>query len=146
VRNARWIVIYVGGAYGLAMVMKAKFTYVGIRVKDLEKSIDFYTKLLGMKVTGRGKVEQTRGETVGLVSEEDGFLLELNYYEKSSPYATEYTVGEELDHLAFKVDDLDRALEEARKAGYRTVLEMKANGGRWAYIEDPNGIWIELFQ
>jgi len=127
------------------MPMKSKFTYVGIRVTDLERSIDFYARMLGMKVTGRGKIEQTKGETVGLQSEKDGFILELNYYEKDSPYNTKYAVGEGLDHLAFKVDDLDKALEEARKAGHRTILEMKANGGRWAYVEDPDGIWIELF-
>ncbi|NWG11135.1 VOC family protein [Candidatus Bathyarchaeota archaeon] len=125
--------------------MKSKFTYVGIRVTNLEKSIDFYTKLLGMKVVGRGKVEQTKGETVALASEEGGFILELNYYEKNSPYNTEYVVGEGLDHLAFKVDDLDKALKEAQSAGHRTILEMKADGGRWAYIEDPDGIWIEVF-
>jgi len=127
------------------MDMKAKFTYVGIRVKDLERSVDFYTKLLGMKIKGRGKLEQTKGETVGLESEEGGFVLELNYYEKDSPYFAEYVVGEGLDHLAFKVDNLDKALEEARSSGHRTLLQMKADGGRWAYIEDPNGIWIELF-
>jgi lactoylglutathione lyase len=125
--------------------MKSKFTYVGIRVTDLQRSIDFYTKILGMKVTGRGKIEQTKGETVGLQSEKDGFILELNYYEEGSPHNTKYSVGEGLDHLAFKVDGLDKALEEARKAGHRTILEMKANGGRWAYIEDPDGMWIELF-
>ena len=125
--------------------MKSKFTYVGIRVTNLQRSIDFYTRVLGMKVTGRGKVDQTKGETVGLQSEKDGFLLELNYYEENSPYNTRYTVGEGLDHLAFKVDDLDKALEEARSAGHRTVLKMKADGGQWAYIEDPDGIWIELF-
>jgi lactoylglutathione lyase len=122
-----------------------RFTYVGIRVTDLQKSIDFYTKILGMKVSGRGKIEQTKGETVGLQSEKDGFVLELNYYEKDSPYNTKYNVGEGLDHLAFKVDDLDKALKEAKKAGYRTILEMKADGSQWAYIEDPDGIWIELF-
>lgn len=127
------------------MLMKAKFTYVGIRVTNLQRSIDFYTKLLGMKVTGRGKIAQTKGETVGLQSEKDGFVLELNYYEENSPYNTKYTVGEGLDHLAFKVDDLNKALEEAKSAGYRSVLEMKADGSRWAYIEDPDGIWIELF-
>ena len=127
------------------MIMKAKFAYVGIRVTDLQKSTDFYSKLLGMRVLGRGKIEQTRGETVGLDCENTGFILELNYYEENSPYSTEYTVGEGLDHLAFKVNDLDKALEEARLAGHRTILEMKADGGRWAYIEDPNGIWIELF-
>ena len=125
--------------------MKSKFTYVGIRVTDLQRSIDFYTKILGMKVTGRGKIEQTKGETVGLQSEKEGFTLELNYYEVGSRYNTKYSVGEGLDHLAFKVDDLDDALKEAKKAGHRTILQMKANGGRWAYIEDPNGIWIELF-
>jgi lactoylglutathione lyase len=127
------------------IIMKAKFTYVGIRVTDVQKSIDFYTKLLGMKVTGRGKIEQTKGETIGLQSEEGGFILELNHYEKDSPYNTPYSAGEGLDHLAFKVDNLDKALEEARKAGYRAILEMKANESRWAYIEDPDGNWIELF-
>lgn len=129
--------------YGI--VMKSKFTYVGIRVIDLQKSIDFYTKLLGMKVAGRGKTEETKGETVALTSKEGGFVLELNYYEKDSPYNTKYVVGEDLDHLAFGVEDLDKALKEARAAGHQTVLEIKAGGSRWAYIEDPNGIWIELF-
>ena len=125
--------------------MKAKFTYVGIRVRDLDKSIEFYTNVLGMKVAGRSKIEKTRGETVGLQSQEDGFTLELNYYESDSPYSIDYVLGEGLDHLGFKVDDLDKALREADAMGYRTTLEMKVEGGRWAYIEDPNGIWIELF-
>ena len=125
--------------------MKSKFMYVGIRVTDLGRSIDFYTNVLGMKISGRSKIEQTKGETVGLQTEKDGFTLELNYYEKDSPYNTRYVVGEGLDHLAFKVDDLDKALEEAKKAGHRTILQMKADGGRWAYIEDPDGNWIELF-
>lgn len=127
------------------ITMKSKFYYVGIRVKDLEKSIDFYTKLLGMKVKGRTKIEQTKGETVGLETEEGGFLLELNYYPKDSPYYAEYVVGEGLDHLAFNVDDLTKALAEAKSAGYRVISEMKSEGGRWAYVEDPNGIWIEIF-
>jgi len=127
------------------MDMKTKFTYVGIRVKDLQKSIEFYTKLLGMKVKGRGRIEQTKGETVGLESEEGGFVLELNHYEKDSPYYTEYIAGEGLDHLAFKVEDLDKALEEAKSFGHHLILEMKVDGSRWAYIEDLNGIWIELF-
>jgi lactoylglutathione lyase len=125
--------------------MKSKFTYVGIRVIDLQKSIDFYTKLLGMKVAGQGKIEQTKGETVAMTSQEGGFVLELNHYEKGSPYNTKYEVGEGLDHLAFGVEDLDKALKEAKAAGHPTILEIKADGSRWAYIEDPNGIWIELF-
>jgi lactoylglutathione lyase len=127
------------------IVMKAKFYYVGIRVTNVQKSIDFYTKLLGMKVINRSKIEQTKGETIVLQSEEVGFVLELNYYEKNSPFNAKYIVGEGLDHLAFKVEDLDQALEEAKNLGYRVILEMKSKEGRWAYIEDPDGIWIEVF-
>ncbi|MGQ9551082.1 MAG: VOC family protein [Candidatus Bathycorpusculaceae bacterium] len=125
--------------------MKAKFAYVGIRVTDLQRSINFYTLVLGMKVASRSKIEKTKGEVVNLQSEKDGFVLELNHYDEGSPYNTKYIVGEGLDHLAFSVDDLDKALEEARKAGHKTILDMKANGSRWAYIEDPDGMWIELF-
>jgi len=125
--------------------MKAKFTYVGIRVTNPQKSIDFYTKLLGMKLIDRSKIEQTKGETIVLQSPESNLILELNYYEKDSPFNTPYTVGEALDHLAFKVENLDKALEEARNAGYRVILEMQSKEGRWAYIEDPDGIWIEVF-
>ena len=111
----------------------------------MEKSIGFYTLLLDMKLKGRSRIETSKGEVASLVTEDGGFELELNYYEKDSPYATEYSVGEALDHLAFGVEDLAKALETARASGYRVISEHKSNGGRWAYVEDPNGIWIELF-
>ncbi|UCH03164.1 MAG: VOC family protein [Candidatus Bathyarchaeota archaeon] len=130
--------------------MKAKFVYVGIRVTDLQKSIEFYTKLLGMKVTNRRKFVHWDGEIVNLESENGNVYLELNYYEPGSRFDTEYLVGEGLDHLAFTVENLDQTLEEARSLGYPIVLELKdesfnIQGNRWAYVEDPNGIWIELF-
>jgi lactoylglutathione lyase len=124
--------------------MKARFRYVGIRVKDLDRSVDFYTRLLGMRVKERLKINETKGEIVDLVSEDERFTLELNHYEKDSPHNTTYIVGEGLDHLAFDVDDLDKAIEEMRSEGYRVILEVKTEKSRWAYVEDPNGIWIEL--
>lgn len=126
--------------------MRAKFAYVGIRVTNLEKSIDFYTRVLGMTILGRGKIEETKGETVGLQSEKDGFILELNYYGPGSPFAKKYSVGEGLDHLAFKVENLDNALKEAKLTGCRIIKEVRTKGGYWVYVEDPDGIWIELFQ
>lgn len=126
--------------------MKAVFTYTGIRVKDLDKSLKFYTQVLGMKETGRSNIEATSGEVASLVSEDGGPQLELNFYGKGSKYArSEYQAGEGMDHLAFQVKDLDAALEEAKKLGYPAVLDMKGKTSHWAYIEDPNGIWIELF-
>ncbi|MCJ7608785.1 VOC family protein [Candidatus Bathyarchaeota archaeon] len=130
--------------------MKAKFQYVGIRVRDLEKSIGFYSGLLGMQVVGRSKMHETKGEVVSLESEKGGFNLELNHYDNDSPYNTPYTPGEGLDHLAFKVDDLTKALEEAEASGHPTILcvgmeSASVPSSRWAYIEDPDGNWIELW-
>ena len=130
-----------------AETMKAKFFYTGIRVKDLEASVKFYTTLFGMKVRGRNTVDAAKGTVVELVCEgEGGNTLELNYYEKGSSFDTTYAVGDGLDHLAFAVKDLDAALAEAAKAGHPVVLKMQEPGSRYAYIQDPNGIWIELAQ
>ena len=125
--------------------MKTKFTYTGIRVKNLNESVRFYTQVLGMNEVGRSKIEKAKGEVVSLRTHEGGPELELNYYEKDSPFASEYVAGEGIDHLAFQVDDLDKALAEATKAGYPLALEVKTEKSRWAYIKDPNGIFIELF-
>ncbi|MGA2664427.1 MAG: VOC family protein [Nitrososphaerales archaeon] len=125
--------------------MKTRFSYAGIRVKDLDESIEFYTEVLGMKVVDRAKIPIAKGEAANLVSEDDGFQLELNFYEKASKYNSRYLVGEGLDHLAFKADDLDGLIAEAKRMGYPVVAEMKTEKSRWVYIKDPNGIWIELF-
>ena len=124
--------------------MKSKLIYTGIRVKDLDDSIKFYTDVLGMKELRRSKIAAAEGEVAILVSEKGAYELELNYYPPGSKFYSSYNNGEELDHLAFQVDNLDAALEEARKTGYPPVLEMKGQTARWAYIQDPNGIYIEL--
>jgi len=125
--------------------MKAKLIYTGIRVKDLPKSVEFYTGLLGMKEKGRSRIEISSGEVVSLVSEDGGHEIELNYYDRGSKFDEAYIVGEGLDHLAFQVEDVDKFLEESKMAGYPAVLDMKTKSSRWAYIQDPNGIYIEVF-
>jgi lactoylglutathione lyase len=126
--------------------LETKFTYVGIRVKNMKKSIDFYTKFLGMKDTGHSRLEATKGEVAYLVSGDEKIGIELNHYDADSPFNTKYTVGESLDHLAFGVKDLDTALRQAKMSGYKVVQEVKTESSRWAYVRDPNGIWIELFR
>src|SRR5437773_10487198 len=103
---------------GVRSELKTEFVYVGIRVKDLEESIEFYTKVLGMKLTGRQRIEETKGDVAGLQSGKSEFALELNHYDDDSPYNTKYTVGEGLHHLAFKVDDIDKAMRVAKRGGY----------------------------
>ena len=61
---------------GVRSEMKTEFIYVGIRVKDLEESIKFYTKVLGMKLMERQRIEETKGDVAGLQSGEMKFALE----------------------------------------------------------------------
>lgn len=124
--------------------MKARLKYTGIRVKDLDASIKFYTGLLGMTAGPRETIGETNGVVVDLVGEGSTHPLELNYYEKGSAFDSRFDAGEGLDHLGFKVDDLDRAVAEAEKAGYPVVQEVRTGTNRWVYIRDPNGIWVEL--
>src|SRR6266480_3561597 len=74
-----------------------KFTYTGIEVKDLDKSIAFYRDVVGMEYLGRGKIEATGGEVAALKSAGSEHTLELNWYPDSR-----YRGGNELDHLAFE--------------------------------------------
>jgi lactoylglutathione lyase len=126
--------------------MKLRFAYTGIRVRDLEASVRFYTKVLGMKEIGRSTIAAAKGTVVNLVSDDGGPILELNYYEKGSPFDTKYVAGEGLDHLAFETNELDGAIAEAKKAGHPVVQEIRGPASRWVYIQDPDGIWIELCQ
>ena len=127
-------------------MLRAKFTYVGIRVKNMKKSVEFYTKFLGMKDKGHSRIEAAKGDVAYLESEDGKVGIELNHYDAKSPFNVKYVVGEGLDHLAFGVEDLDSALKLARKLGYRFAKEVKTEKSRWAYVEDPNGIWVELFK
>ena len=126
--------------------METKFTYVGIRVKNMKKSVEFYTKFLGMKDQGHSRIEVAKGDVAFLQTKDGEVGIELNHYDPDSPFNTKYVVGEGLDHLAFGVKDLDAALKQAKKLGYKFLKEVRTEKSRWAYVQDPNGIWVELFK
>ncbi len=130
----------------LRAMLIATFYYTGIRVKDMDESIRFYTEVLGMEIVDkRQKLEPTKGEVVTLKSHDSDQLLELNYYEQDSSFWAPYATGEQLDHLAFLVEDITATVDELRQKGVEILVEPYSIGG-WAeaYVKDPNGIWIEL--
>jgi lactoylglutathione lyase len=121
--------------------MKTKFQYTGIRVKNLQRSITFYTKLLGMKLVWRMKIPETNGEIAYLKTDGSNQLLELNFYKDNKVYKH----GDEIDHLAFEVNNLDTALSLLAKRGVKRIYRIvKSKKSRWTYVKDPDGIWIEL--
>ncbi len=131
--------------------MNFRFIYTGIRVKNMEESIRFYTEVLGMQIAEkREKAEPTKGEGVTLKSPDSDQLLELNFYENDSQFYAPYVNGEDLDHLAFDVENLESTVLDLKRKGVKIIVEPYQIGARagWreAFIEDPNGIWIELLQ
>ena len=133
------------------MSLEFRFIYTGIRVKNMEESLKFYTEVLGMIITEPlQKTTPTKGSVVTLKSPTSEQVLELNHYEKDSPFNSPYVNGEDLDHLSFDVQDLEAAVKELKRQGVEVVVEpyvIGANfGWKEAYVKDPNGIWIELLQ
>jgi lactoylglutathione lyase len=121
--------------------------YTGIRVRDLDESIRFYTQVLEMTLVERMTTAPTKGEVATLRSTESEQELELNFYREDSPFWAPYSNGEDLDHLAFKVRDLVATVRDLRRKGVEIIVEPYSIGD-WseAYIRDPNGIWIELLE
>jgi len=128
--------------------MRYTLTYVGVQVRDLDRSIAFYRDLLGMELLHRERVAETSGEWAEMKSRDAPYLLELNWYpEGSTFFRGPYRNGDELDHIAFACDDVDRAYEELIASGAKPGVAPFLEGGtKLAYVVDPDGIWIELFQ
>lgn len=121
-----------------------RFEYTGIRVKDLERSIEFYTKTMDMKEIRRGKM-QAGGVFVQLKSKASQQVLELNYYPPGTKFYEEYVNGCELDHLAFWCKDVRKSYERVLAGGATSAVEpWDESGYTLAFVKDPNGIWIEL--
>lgn len=123
--------------------MQYRFYYTGIRVRNLKRSLDFYTKAFGMKVVNRGKMGHG-GEYVQLVGNGSRQKLELNWYPPGSRFHTRYRKGEEMDHLAFVVEDVEKAYRELLQKGAKPAVPPEKSEGTEVYVKDPDGIWIEL--
>src|SRR6266508_6809067 len=110
--------------------MRFDFEYTGLRVRNLDAAVEFFTKVLGMELEGRIQADWNKGEYANLRSANGKHRLELNWYASDSPLAGPFREGDELDHLGFATDDFDGALRRLAEAGTRppSVPSMKATG------------------
>ena len=119
-----------------------------IRVSDLQKSLEFYTDVLGMKLLRQQ--DYPAGEFtlafVGYGDESDHTVLELTHnWGQKEPY----DLGDGFGHLALGASDIYATCENLKKAGAKVVREpgpMQHGSTHIAFIEDPDGYKIELIQ
>ena len=116
-----------------------------LRVGDLERSIAFYTNVLGMQLLRRK--DYPAGEFtlafIGYGDETDQTVLELTY----NWGADKYELGTAFGHIALEVPDVYAACEKMRAAGGKIIREagpMNAGTTIIAFLEDPDGYQIEL--
>ena len=119
-----------------------------LRVFDLDKSLDFYTRLLGMTLLRKTDYEGGRFTLafVGYGAESDTAVIELTHnWDQAEPYS----IGSGYGHIAIGVPDIYGTCETLRAAGARITREpgpMKHGSTVIAFIEDPDGYKIELIE
>jgi lactoylglutathione lyase len=126
------------------------FVHTSIRTSDMNRSIEFYTKLLGLKLINRRKIPQNKAEIAFLIDlKEKGSILELTYYQNQKKFVQADYENRVFDHLAFKVNNMKKTIENMRKTKITITDEpfkLGPNSNVIAFIEDPDGILIELIE
>ncbi len=116
--------------------MKFKCFHCNINVTDLEKSIEFYQKALGLVVDKRKKASDGSYEIV-FMSDGD-YSIELTWLrDKKGPY----NLGDNESHIAFKVDDYQAAYQLHKEMDCICYENLKMN---LYFISDPDGYWLEI--
>ncbi|MDX1398369.1 MAG: lactoylglutathione lyase [Oceanospirillum sp.] len=116
-----------------------------LRVGDLQKSIEFYTNVMGMKLLRQSENEEYKYTLafLGYGDESDTTVIELTYNWGTS----EYDLGSGFGHLAIEVDDVYSACDKIRAAGGTITREpgpVKGGTTEIAFVRDPDGYAIEL--
>ena len=116
-----------------------------LRVGDLDRSIDFYQNVLGMKLLRRKDYPDGKFTlaVVGYGDESGNTVIELTCNWDTDSY----DIGEGYGHIAIEVDDVYDAVDELRNRGGKVIREagpMNAGTTIIAFIEDPDGYPIEL--
>lgn len=122
-----------------------RFLHVMIRVKDADKSIDFYTKLFDLNLV---KTIMLEDSILYFLSDTDG-QTQIELTANFETPENGYTNGDAFGHLAFGVDSIDEFSQKLRSFGYQYLYEpffMKEADSIIAFIKDPDGNEIEIIQ
>ena len=125
-----------------------RLAHTMIRVVDLDRTLDFYTRLLGMRVLRQSEYSEGRftNTFIGYDEEDAGTVIELTWnWDQSGPY----DLGTGWGHLALEVPDVYSTCKQLSAEGVRITRPpgpMKHGTRVIAFVEDPNGYKIELIE
>jgi lactoylglutathione lyase len=126
------------------------FVHTSIRTSNMDKSIDFYTKQIGLKLLGRHEIPQNNAEIAFLQDpKKEGSTLELTYYRKQKKFIQADYEDRLFDHLAFDVENMEKTISQMKKNKVTITDEpytLSPGGTSIAFIEDPDGTLIELIE
>ena len=118
-----------------------EYLHTMIRVKDLDRALDFFCDKLGLQEIRRSEHERGRFTLVFLATGPDAPQVELTYnWDQTEPY----TVGRNFGHLAYSVDDIYAVCQRLMDAG--VVILRPPRDGRMAFIRSPDQVSVELLQ
>jgi lactoylglutathione lyase len=117
--------------------------HTSITVKNMDESIAFYTGRLGMTLVRREEIKQNNAEIAFLSIDGTDHRIELTWWKEKK----DYSEGDQLDHIAFGVEDVAGFVRQMKESGVEVAKEPYSLGSsRIAFIKDPNGIWLELIE
>ncbi|MEZ4461550.1 MAG: VOC family protein [bacterium] len=118
-----------------------RYLHSMIRVSDLDRTLEFFSSLFGMREVRRRESETGRFTLVFLAApDDDAAYLELTYNWDPEDYGNARNFG----HLAFEVDDIYATCQRAMDAG--VVINRPPRDGYMAFLKTPDNISIELLQ
>lgn len=131
------------------MKMIEKIDHIGIAVKDLNETLKIYTEILGLKSAGEETVAEQKVRVAFIpVGESEIELLESTEPDGTIAKFIEKN-GEGIQHIAFRVDNIEKTLEDLKSKGVRLIDEKPRNGAGGAKIafihpKATKGVLIEL--
>lgn len=122
-----------------------QFLHTMIRVKNIEKSLKFYTQIMEMKLISEHRLDDCM--LYFLSDKNNTCQLELTYNDDTPPEG--YNIGEGFGHLAFHTESLDAFSKKLKAAGLEYLyppFDLNGKGSLIAFIKDPDGYEIELIE
>lgn len=117
--------------------------HTSITVRNMDESIAFYTNVMGMTLRARREIKENDAEIAFVDLPGTNHEIELTWWRSKKDYAE----GDQLDHIAFGVENLSASIEQMKSKKVEVAKEPYILGSsKIAFIKDPNGIWIELIE